>query len=865
MRANGRRSGALRWLIPLVTLSGVLLWLPLAPSWSRLTVVVLHLVLGVALLVAAALALARRSGERGTSWLAGALVVAGLGGLAPVLLGGAGERAMALAHLAPVALALALFAFLHLRRDRAPVLVTLAILLVGGALALIAVSGEPAGVAEPAPEPAAGERLADAALHGAWGSTRLTGAGAGDQVAPELACGSAGCHGDLVEQWRSSAHALSGLGNPWYRAAYELARDELGEGAGWCAGCHSPELQLAGGPSAEALAASLDAVVDPGVSCVVCHRATAPNAVVGQASLDVRAGEVHRLATGSAFERRLHRLWVRLDPGSHRRAYGSSAARPAAACASCHRGWLDAERGAHAFFEVLDEVGPWQESAHSGESVSRHLEPVPARDCVDCHMPRAGEPGAASGDFDFRSHRFPGAQTALAAWRDDAEQLAAVEQMLRSSRVDLDLFAMTEPTALGEPLPERTAFDAETYYGPLDRIPATVRRGESRRVDVVLRAPGVGHLFPGGKTEIADVWLELEARDETGRLLFRSGRAELGRDVEAKPFRLGASWVDAEGERVDRYRIWRARGPIYLERFRPDEAKIVRFRLDVEPATGDEITLTARLRHRAVAADFHRWAFTDLGLEQVPELPVTTLAETSVTLDVVDAGGELPEMGEPAFELPADAERLYFYGLARSAIQDHATSRTIFSSLIDIAPEMPQAHIQMALAVPGLAPTREHLEAAREAGPDSPEVLATWSGFHNAANEPEQARRTLERLVEDYPRSKEVLRGLGDAAFALQDFAVAIEWYERLLALDPLDPGALLKLAQLHRAAGDLEAGDRYQQLGERASVDREGYRLGAAYARSHPEVGSSWSGLFEHRSVALDDATDDVDEGGER
>src|SRR5205085_6202623 len=62
--------------------------------------------------------------------------------------------------------------------------------------------------------------------------------------------------------------------------------------------------------------------------------------------------------------------------------------------------------------------------------------------------------------------------------------------------------------------------------GPLDRVNAVVRPGETYRVDVVVRTRKIGHFFPGGTVDALDIWLELQATDENGRVIFWSGKVE---------------------------------------------------------------------------------------------------------------------------------------------------------------------------------------------------------------------------------------------------------------------------------------------------------------------------------------------------
>ena len=65
--------------------------------------------------------------------------------------------------------------------------------------------------------------------------------------------------------------------------------------------------------------------------------------------------------------------------------------------------------------------------------------------------------------------------------------------------------------------------DAAPVVAPLGKVDAALRRGESARVDVVVRTRKIGHFFPGGTVDAFDVWVELEAVDANGRTVFHSG------------------------------------------------------------------------------------------------------------------------------------------------------------------------------------------------------------------------------------------------------------------------------------------------------------------------------------------------------
>src|SRR6185295_16746165 len=54
---------------------------------------------------------------------------------------------------------------------------------------------------------------------------------------------------------------------------------------------------------------------------------------------------------------------------------------------------------------------------------------------------------------------------------------------------------------------------------PLDKVDAAVHPGDSLRVEVVVRTRKVGHFFPGGTVDAFDVWVELQATDDNGRVI----------------------------------------------------------------------------------------------------------------------------------------------------------------------------------------------------------------------------------------------------------------------------------------------------------------------------------------------------------
>src|SRR5260370_23430193 len=205
-------------------------------------------------------------------------------------------------------------------------------------------------------------------------------------------------------------------------------------------------------------------------------------------------------------------------------------------------------------------------------------------------------PMAPSKDFGningfVHSHRFPGANAAIPTVNEDTPQLKLTEGFLKSGALTVDIFAVSPaqaqlkagatsqadlaPTfAVGEEAETKITPGAETSAGgevapvsaPLNRVQPALRRGDTVRVDVVVRTKKVGHFFPGGTVDAYDTWLELKGTDDKGQTIFWSGMVE----GDGKgPVEKGAHFyrslqVDAHGNPINKRNAWSTRAVVYV-------------------------------------------------------------------------------------------------------------------------------------------------------------------------------------------------------------------------------------------------------------------------------------------------------------
>ena len=418
------------------------------------------------------------------------------------------------------------------------------------------------------------------------------------------------CHKDIYDQWNSSAHHFASFNNQWYRKSIEYMQDVVGtKPSKWCAGCHDHAVVFAGKfdrPIKEQIDTPEAQV---GLSCTSCHSIVHVKSTMGQGDFTIEYPPLHDLAVSdNPVLRVAHDYMLRLDPGPHSRTFLKSfhTDQTPQFCASCHKVHLDVPVNAYRWIRGFNEYDNWQASGVSGEGARSFYYPPKPQGCADCHMPLVSAKDPAARDGKVHSHRFPGANTALPFVNRDDEQMQVTQAFLKSGAVTIDVFGLVpgepEPRAAravagGEPRlsttfaagEESMSFGAAPAFvspaaevvAPLDKVDAALRRGDSARLDVVVRTRRVGHFFPGGTVDAFDVWVELEVVDSNGKKIFHSG--SVGEDGRG-PVEPGAHFyrslqLDEHGNPINKRNAWATRSVAYVRLIPPGAADTVHYRL----------------------------------------------------------------------------------------------------------------------------------------------------------------------------------------------------------------------------------------------------------------------------------------------
>src|SRR5687767_7412014 len=254
------------------------------------------------------------------------------------------------------------------------------------------------------------------------------------------------CHREIYDQWNSSMHHFSSFNNQWYRKSIEYMQDVVGtQPSKWCAGCHDHAVFF-NGRFDRPIREQIDTPeAQAGLGCTSCHAITRVKSTMGQGDFTIEYPPMHDLAaSGNRILRATHDYLLKLDPQPHRETFLKPFHREQTAefCSSCHKVHLDVPVNDYRWFRGFNEYDNWQASGVSGQGARSFYYPPAPQKCADCHMPLIASNDPAAKNGKVRSHRFPGANTAVPYVNGDAEQLRMTQAFLKDGQISVDVFGL---------------------------------------------------------------------------------------------------------------------------------------------------------------------------------------------------------------------------------------------------------------------------------------------------------------------------------------------------------------------------------------------------------------------------------------
>ena len=422
---------------------------------------------------------------------------------------------------------------------------------------------------------------------------------------------------------------------------------------------------------------------------------------------------------------------------------------------------------------------------------------------------------------------------------------------------------------------------------PLDKVDPAVRRGESVRLDIVVRTRKVGHFFPGGTVDAFDVWVELEAVDDKGRVLLHSGAVEDGGKGPVEP---GAHFyrsllLDEHGNRINKRNAWAARSVAYVRLIPPGAADTIHYRLDIPADAGDRIFLKAKLNYRKFAWWNTQWAFAgvrdpaqtafSLGpghddgkfvftgstakvsgeIKAIPDIPITVMAESQATLRVISGASPLPDT--KTVTNPSVRERWNDYGIGLLLQGDIRNAEAVFLKVTQMEPGYADGWVNVARAriqEGNMSAAEEILRKALEVNPRLAKTHFFLATALKSLGRYEDAVTHLRVAAEQYPRDRVVLNQLGRVLFLKREYGPAVEEFKKVLRIDPEDLQAHYNLMLCYQGLGQADAAARERVLYLRFKADESAQAITGPFRQLNPDDNNERQQIHEHGRAALRD-----------
>jgi tetratricopeptide (TPR) repeat protein len=661
------------------------------------------------------------------------------------------------------------------------------------------------------------------------------------------------CHEDAHREWRQSAHANS-FRAPFYLRNIELLIQQKGiEYTRHCEGCHNPIALLSGALTKDSqLDRSFD---DDGITCTVCHSIQKIQNTAGTGSyvMGVPATMVAEDGTPIPGEATFDDILA--HPKLHSQAVMKDFYRTPEFCAVCHKAALPKLLNDYKWQRAFSVYDEWQMSSWSQESPLPFYKKESVSTCQTCHMPASDGPrdyGAKVGKI--KSHRFVGANTAIPTFYGYQEQLDKVREFLKDA-VAIDIFAIeTEgPGRKGQ------------VIAPVGRTSFRLDGGQALTVCLVIQNKKIGHSLVPEQRDFYESWVEFEATDAGGRVLYRSGYLEPNGYVEEHAHTYTNRLVSVSGKLLDLHQVWATKVKTYDNTILPGRSDLVRYRFWIPAEAKSPITFTAKVNYRRF-----RRGFTDFVFQAPREFPVVEMASTSAPLKL--GANEAPAgAGDKA-----DWLRWNNYGIALLGQQQYWGAAQAFRRVVQINPQYSDGYINLALAeysklienkregsdgVGNMSvantsygkfePALKLLEQALTVSPRNARALYYRGLIFRLQNKLEAAFEDQTYVVSLFPRLRQARQELGYIYYLQKKYLDAEKQFEALQSINPDDLTAHYYLSLI---CDRLGMRDRAQEEGAEYAEHRDDPTVGGLaqdFWRRYPAVADELAPYHTH-GIAL-------------
>jgi Flp pilus assembly protein TadD len=628
------------------------------------------------------------------------------------------------------------------------------------------------------------------------------------------------CHQQAYSQWRQALHSNS-FRTPFYRTSVNILPRTAGiEFTRHCDSCHNPVGVLAGAMTQNS---KVDRQFDQdGLTCTTCHSIQKLKSTEGNGGFVMGVPAVMVDENGKRIPGEVPYDEILKHPERHSQAVMKDFYRTPEFCAACHKANLPNPLNAYKFVRAFTVYDDWQNSKFSQRNPLTFYSGN-FTTCQNCHMTRvpalpiSQEYGQKNGTF--ASHRWLAGNTAVPYYYGFDEQLQKTIEFLQSGTyLNVDLFAIKKR-------------GSDEMTAPLGSKPFTLAPSDIVQTMVVIQNKNIGHSLIPEVRDLYEAWVEFTVKEEGGKEIYHSGFLKPDGMLDERAHSFTNRPVNIKGDFVDNHKVWTIHSVAYDNTISAGRSVLVRYEFRVPTDAKGPLTVTARVNYRHLRQSYLN---NVLGKDH-PAYPVVELQSRTRVLNL----GE-NQAGPPNPADNPDWMRWNNLGIAYLDQLQYADAIGAFTEVVKLRPDYVDGYTNVGLtniAWEKYGSARASLVRALALSPENARALYYMALVEREAGHYNEEIADLQKVVAQYPQSRDARRQLGVSYYHMERSEEAKEQFEALQAIDPDDPAAHYNLAILYSRLGMKDKAAEQAALFTTKKVDPEAPTYSFDFLKKHPEI----------------------------
>ena len=413
------------------------------------------------------------------------------------------------------------------------------------------------------------------------------------------------CHEQLTKEWRSSMHGRSASDPAFQKNVHSLINNKGMPAARYCSGCHVP-VGLLSGLTTTGVDYSQGEHIDEGISCMGCHGIKDALHLKGVGSYLFDTEKDYLFASNeNSILKWLHDYLIKINPRQHRIDMAPDILSDPKSCATCHEQYIDKDLNDWGWIQLQRQYISWLNGPFSKQNQQSFSNAEAVR-CQDCHFPyvKSDDPSANNKGM-VRSHRTPGANTAIPWILGDKDQYEVVKSFMQDDRLRLTIQHSTNKK---------------------------LARGENAQILISINSRRIGHNFPAGTIDLNEPWIYFNVQDAAGNVVFESGGIDEAENVDPEARFYYSVLVNKQGNHVWKHDLFNAVGETHLNLIEPGASDTQQYDFMIPKSAKSPLTIKAVLRYRKFNNRYAKWA---LG-ENIKNLPIIDMAQDEIKVALLE-------------------------------------------------------------------------------------------------------------------------------------------------------------------------------------------------------------------------------------